>query len=379
MNRHFIEPWDVLFLRGNKLFGDPGSYGEALVPPWPSVAAGAIRSAILVRDGIDPARFATGQQPHKTLGTPEKPGTFTVHAFTLARQTDGRTEALYAPPADLVISKADDESLVVQRLTPHRPARGIDCSLPTEQLPVLTQAGRSKPASGWWLTEAGYATYLKGGEIMTPDKGKKKSEHMIHADQLWAMDERVGVGLEPARRRAEDGRLFTVQAVAFRKGVGFLAATEGDGFEQETLLRFGGDGRAARCRNVDYRPPAVDLEAICEAGCCRIVLTTPGIFPEGWRPPGMAADGSFELMGVKGRVVAAAVGRAEVISGWDLARWQPKSARRAVPTGSVYWLEDLQATPDTLAKLGSHGLWPETSYDAQRKAEGFNRFDIGMY
>ncbi len=35
----FIEPLDVLLLRGNKLFGDPGSHGEALIPPWPSVAA----------------------------------------------------------------------------------------------------------------------------------------------------------------------------------------------------------------------------------------------------------------------------------------------------------------------------------------------------
>ena len=33
----FIEPLDVLFLRGNQLFGEPGSYGEALMPPWPSV------------------------------------------------------------------------------------------------------------------------------------------------------------------------------------------------------------------------------------------------------------------------------------------------------------------------------------------------------
>ncbi len=31
----FIEPLDVLFLRGNKLFGDPGSHGESLIPPWP--------------------------------------------------------------------------------------------------------------------------------------------------------------------------------------------------------------------------------------------------------------------------------------------------------------------------------------------------------
>jgi CRISPR-associated protein Cmr3 len=49
----FIEPLDVLFLRGNKLFGDPGSFGESLVPPWPSVAAGAIRSALLAHKRVD--------------------------------------------------------------------------------------------------------------------------------------------------------------------------------------------------------------------------------------------------------------------------------------------------------------------------------------
>ena len=31
--RYFIEPLDLLFLRGNKLFGDPGSFGESLVRP----------------------------------------------------------------------------------------------------------------------------------------------------------------------------------------------------------------------------------------------------------------------------------------------------------------------------------------------------------
>ncbi len=53
----FFEPLDVLFLRGNKLFGDPGSFGESLVPPWPSVAAGALRTRMLVDASVDLAAF----------------------------------------------------------------------------------------------------------------------------------------------------------------------------------------------------------------------------------------------------------------------------------------------------------------------------------
>jgi len=372
MNWHIIEPLDVLFLRGNRLFGDPGSYGEALVPPWPSVAAGAIRSAILARDGADFAAFGKGTVPHDTLGTPDSPGRFAVTAFRLARRVGERWKALYLQPADLAVFRDDAGKAQAKRLQPERVAHGILASAPTEKLPVLTQKARAKPDTGWWLTEAGWAAYL-GGETPAP-------EQMLHSDALWRMDERVGVGLEADRRRADDGKLFTVQAVAFQPGVGFLAATEGDALREETLLRLGGDGRGARVLPLnDYRSPQADLEAIARARRARIMLTSPGIFPKGWRLPGMAEDGRFELHGVRGRVVAAAVGRAEVVSGWDLAKWRPKAARCAAPTGSVYWIEDLDATPETLGKLAEEGLWPEQGYDAQRRAEGFNRFDWGVW
>ncbi len=380
MNWHAIEPLDVLFLRGNRLFGDPGSYGEALVPPWPSAAAGAIRSAILARDGVDFGVFGEGRITHPTLGTPREPGEFRLTAFRLARQARDGWQALFPRPADLVLATTEDGRTMVQRLQPWTPAGGIQCSMPTRRLPVLAQPERAKPEDGWWLTEAGYRTYLDGGTPEPPEKGRHENSHLIRSNRLWQMDERVGVGLDATRRRAEDGRLFTVQAVAFCKGVGFLAATAGDGLRQETLLRLGGDGRGALARPLpDYRPPAPDYEAMAAAGRARVVLTAPGIFSGGWRLPGMAEDGLFELLGVKGRVVAAAVGRAEVISGWDLARWQPKAARRAVPAGSVYWIDELDATPEALRRLVDHGLWPESGYDVQRRVEGFNRFEFAAY
>ena len=89
-SRYFIEPVDVLFLRGNKLFGDPGSFGESLVPPWPSVVAGAVRSALLAARGYDLAAFARGEiAGDAELGTPAVPGTFTVTAFDVARRHAG--------------------------------------------------------------------------------------------------------------------------------------------------------------------------------------------------------------------------------------------------------------------------------------------------
>ncbi len=363
---HFIEPLDVLFLRGNKLFGDPGSYGEAHLPPWPSVAAGAIRSMLLACDCFDFERFSQGRLRHPALGTPSEPGAFRLTDFSLARRNGNGAESVRALPADLVVARDNEGNLSVFRMKPGPLHPGILCSFPLPQLPVLAERRRRKPVAGYWLGEAGWLEYLRGG---TP-----RSDQLIETGQLWRMDERVGVGLDPARRRTDDGKLFSTQAVAFLGDVGFLVGSTGADLPENDLLRFGGDGRGATFVRTAYQPPMVDPARLVEARRCRIVLTTPGVFGQGWRLPGMAEDGMFDLYGVKGRIVAAAVSRAEVVSGWDLARWQPKTALRAVPTGSVYWLDELEATAAGLDRLAGHGLWLEEGYDAQRRLEGFNRF-----
>lgn len=368
----FIEPLDVLFLRGNKLFGDPGSHGESLVPPWPSVAAGALRSMMLAAEGVDIAAFAGGSKVHPTLGTPSSPGSFALTAFDLARRgTGGQIETLHALPADLVLSRADNGTLQLSRLQPQVPAAGMASSAPLAQWPVLPQGTRSKPVGGHWLSQGGWATYLQGKVPATGD--------LVPAAQLWLLDARVGVGLDAATGRAEDGKLFSIQAVSFLPDVGFLAAVHGAEPPRTGMLRFGGDGRGAALHAVSHVPPQPDWEAITKARRCRIVLTTPGLFGQGWLLPGVAADRRLQLQGVEGRLVCAAVPRAEVVSGWDLARAQPKAAERVAPAGSTYWIDDLSATPEQLRKLAEQGLWSDDNHNGTRRAEGFNRFTFAVY
>ena len=366
----FLEPLDVLILRGNRLFGDAGSYGESLVPPWPSVAAGAIRSQMLATEGIDLSAFATGKAPHPQLGTPEQPGSFTVSAFTLARRAGEDVESLHPLPADLVATRGDT-GVELDWLRPASPASGISSSAPLPFSPVLTTDTPAKPEAGVWLTQSGWQQYLNG-ELPA-------IEARLAAGSLWQLDPRVGVGLDPEKGRAEDGKLFTVQAVAFQPGHGFLVAIEGANPPGDGSLRLGGDGRGAAVSACDYSAPEPDYEAIARAGRARLILTSPGLFPGGWRLPGSDADHRVSLGDVTGRLVCAAVPRAEVISGWDLAAWRPKSAQRVAPVGSVYWLEELQGSADELRKLVAVGLWPDEGYDAQRCAEGFNRFTWGVW
>jgi CRISPR-associated protein Cmr3 len=386
LETRFIEPLDVLFLRGNKLFGDPGSHGESLVPPWPSVAAGALRSRILADDRVDLAAFARGDITHPTLGTPASPGAFALAAFHLARRfADGRMEALIALPADLVISENYDGSIMVRALKPVPPAAGLLASSPFASIPVLAETTRGKPASGYWLTESGWRDYL-AGKVPKPDD-------LVKSGALWQIDARVGVGLDAATRRAADGRLFSVQAVAMVKrentaengfDVGFVAVVRGAALPRDGSVRLGGDGRAAAVHALpDYHLPEPDYAAIANAKRCRLVLATPGLFKDGWLPNGVTQTATgefrFDLHGVRGKLVCAAVPRFEVVSGWDLAKWRPKPAQRAAPTGSVYWLDELDATPEALRKLAEAGLWREPCEDATRRAEGFNHITLAAY
>ncbi len=371
LETRFLEPLDVLFLRGNQLFGEAGSYGEALMPPWPSVAAGAIRSRILADSGIDLTAFANGKATHPQLGTPQQPGGFVLQQFQLARQQDGAVETIWPLPTDLVVSQTDDGTPRITALRPTALHPQIATSSPLPFVPVLAQSGRSKAAGGWWLLQSGWQKYLQGQTPATDD--------LVHSRDLWAYDERIGIGLDVGTRSAADGKLFTARAVALKEGVGFAVAASGATLPANASLRLGGDGRAAQLHSAALTWPQLDYAAIAMARRCRLVLTSPGIFGDGWRLPGMTTDGQLSLPGVTARVVAASVNRAETISGWDLAARQPKAAQRAAGSASVYWLSDLKATPEALGKLVARGLWGEPCEDPQRHAEGFNRLALAAW
>ena len=412
---HFIEPLDVLFLRGNRLFGDPGSYGEILLPPWPSVAAGALRSALLAHKRIDISRFAQGLIDDPELGTPAQPGSFVLTAFHLARRQAEhatRIEPLFQPPADLVIKrnfmylslsdyvqhkfqppadlviKRNSGGIEAQALTPRTLHEDILCSQATSSLAVLAETKRGKSEGGFWLTVTGWERYLRA-EAIDPNR------HLVKSDSLWHTETRVGVGLDSIQRRAADGALFSMEALSLHKAehargkpergkfdVGFLVETDGVRLPDSLTLRFGGDGRGALSRRVEAAFPEPDYNAIARARRCRLVLTTPGIFTRGWQPTGTSGEGlefRFDLHGVKGRLTCAAVPRAETVSGFDVAKRMPKPAQRVAPTGSVYWLEDLETTPNALRNLAARGLWSDSVENESRRAEGFNRVAIGAW
>lgn len=365
----FVQPVDTLSLRGNKLFGAAGDFGESAFPPKPSVMAGALRSLLLAQAPDEIEGFArdkrrlTDAELDRILGLPDDPGSFSVRGvFPACKDATGKVRLLMPLPADLLVF---EDGRVLRLLGPQPLPQGVSASLPAE-LPlaaILRQPVAAKPEGGWLLSEEGIAAYLAGQSV--------KAEHLVRQSDLWGREARVGIRLSRASRTAEERKLFTVEHTVPRQpehdglAVGLALQVEGVGarLPESGFLRLGGDGRSASFAPMPAPDLSAPLEAIRQTGRFKLVLTTPGLFPGGWHPP-LPAD-------IQAKLVCAVVPRFEVISGWDLAMWRPKTAERVAPAGSVYWFEGFEGDPGKLAEWVQSGLWPHT-HDATRRAEGFN-------
>ena len=88
----------------------------------------------------------------------------------------------------------------------------------------------------------------------------------------------------------------------------------------------------------------------------------------------------------RAELLAAAVKRHEVVSGWDLVEGKPKTARRVVPIGSVYWFQQVEGSEEDRRAWSRNvleqGWWPSETMsveDRRRQSEGFNNVLLGNW
>jgi len=341
-----------------------------VMPPWPSTFAGALASKALAEAALVADVAARPESAEAVLEELLGSGHGVLGTGLLKEG-----EPVFPLPTDLTVLEGP-------RAVPVKPKRlgefdGAASSIATPALPVLTDPDRSKPRSEYWLGIEGLRCHL-AGEPPGPD-------HLVPVKDLWKMDARLGIALQHGTRTAAQGLLYTTDAVCLTPGVRILVGFRSAEALHGGLLRLGGDGRGAVVETV---PDAV-AEKLRDLGRpergwrgFRMVLATPGIFPEGWLPPGRCEDGLYGLCGVTARLEAARVGRYAVVSGWDLARQKPKKAVRVVPAGSVYWFSVRSGDTSALEELYDNGLWSlirENERDPARRREGFNRVWFGYW
>lgn len=387
---YYVRPTDSLFVRGNLAFGDSGEHGSGLMPPPPSLFAGAFRSALLGRDTQQLSSFlsqgrCSDAALDQCLGSPQEPGDFRVTWISLAAEPakGQQPEPISALPADLLMLGRQ-----FVKLKPVAVAAGVQSAGDLPMRATLDSAKQEKPTGGMYLRKNGLGQHLQGQPV--------QDVHGIEGKQLFVRDPRLGIGLDADARTAQDGQIYTTEGFAFSpKGsetgapfasTGFLVGMQGVAglMPDEGVLRLGGDGRSAQYRRVPFTAPGAP-NGTAKPKRFRLLLQTPAVFTQGWLPQGVVRqnDGSYRLQGegFSARLACAALGRREVVSGWDLYQWEPKPAQGAAPAGSVYWFDEFDGDFDKLAVWVGEGLWPHNPDQTQktRRAEGYNRALIGAW
>jgi CRISPR-associated protein Cmr3 len=152
--------------------------------------------------------------------------------------------------------------------------------------------------------------------------------------------------------------------------------------ELPKVATLGSDSRLSRVESLPttlFEPPARVIEAFRAASPgLRLVAASPLCFAKGWLPDGFVKiNGEYrgQLAGLGVILRAAFVPRPIHVSGWDMAKGEPKPTSRMVPPGSVYFFERADGKP--FGETEAKSLWLAAL--GTRTDEGFGRVVPGVW
>jgi CRISPR-associated protein Cmr3 len=266
----------------------------------------------------------------------------------------------------------------VHRLDPVKstaPTLGRDDDEAREALwrPELGDASKPLPSPRWWSNED-LTTWLAGNSVSV------RKEALVTTRRA-----QVHVGIRPEELTSDDGVLFSHDVVEtldpggeWALGVE-VALPPG---ELPKLATLGSDSRLSRVESLPttlFAPPACVLEAFrATSPGLRLVAISPVCFEKGWLPHGLVStNGEYRgrLAGLDVILRAAFSPRPVHVSGWDMAKSEPKPTSRMVPPGAVYFFERADGKP--FGEAEAEALWL-TALGA-RTEEGFGRVVPGVW
>jgi CRISPR-associated protein Cmr3 len=361
-----LQPRDTLLVRDAK----PGSGAGALRSldfPWPSSLAGLVRT----RAGTDlhgyfDPQFAESAKQIALRGP-----------LLVALKRSGDIDELFVPtPSDCVwysVSEGNKQEYVGRPLVPRDPRKEISGCL-TDLADKWSGNSRTfyllghvddipvqKPVAGstFWRWED-FEKWLFRKESAHQGPLDKAAFESFGIRSL-IREQRTHVSIQPGSQTAADGMLFTTESLRFTKmhkgsaprELGLLFSCDNPYQAKsplnEGMVTFGGERKLSFLSKSNQTLPATPqqltdaLKKSREGGprLARVILLTPALFKDGFAPKWIGHESV--------PVVAAAVQRPQIVSGWDfqlvkasdgsLRQKGPKPNRRMAPAGSVYWVE----------------------------------------
>lgn len=391
MKTWIIEPRDPLIVRDGRPFGADiaGSRARSLDFPFPSTTTGGVRTRYGLAQGGDFNDALIADVKKKSVRGP------------LLVELDANGEIghwMFAAPADALWFEGDptdDQHAALQCLVPLRLREREQTNLASDLCPVgLPKPDPRKPfgyAPRFWRWKK-FAAWLRDPATLTA-ASKHRITDIGHNGPT--AEERTHVSIAPDTQTAAEGLLYQTRGLEFTHATGkerlatarrlaLAVATDAEPIASG-LAPLGGERRV-----VQWRPSAQELPTPCPSevraeiqatAACRVILLTPAYFTQGFRPQWLLASHAS----VTAELKAAAVSRAQVVSGWDFDRrygkkgeGQAKPTRRLAPAGSVYFLK-LTGDHEAIGQWIDE-MWMKCASDKETdRRDGFGLIALGAW
>ena len=381
-----LTPRDPIVSRDGRPFG-AGQGNRMRSAGWllPSVVAGSLRSTI-------------GKEAQREFSAATTQELLQVEVAGVFPQADG---TLFLPaPQDCVFHPIHGPLRVAPQAIEEGgcdwPVAGLSPVGLTEDQAPDDFKPLDRPA--WWPVDR-YAAWLTNREFGFDNRFLRAAE----------VELRAHVQLDPDTGAAEDGNLFTTAALPLThlpryaalphsaRSSRFAAITlagrvRAEGWCAETtaaldtLHPLGGERRLvhwmATAGEGAWTCPQQLCERLSSASKVRMVLATPAVFADGWKPMWLNEDlvGTPPGAEVTLKLVAVSIERWQAVSGWSLSSLPnqprgPKPVKRLVPGGGIYFFEVVDGPA---LSLSARWLEP-VSDDPQDCRDGFGLAVWGVW
>lgn len=333
------------------------SAASGIFPPNPSTVYGALRSAY-IHYHSDFDTFARGTDAHllEWMGTPEQVGSFALQGVCLQEK-----ERLVLPlPLDYQVVEESGREIAL----PLRLAQEQDSYTSSGSAWMLYGRSdkKSAPNAGAYLFHDDWKMAILAHRAVP-----------VRREQEWiSMEPKLGIQINRDTATAEDSMLYRMNMFRFkeRDGANHISlcvyCRVSPDFSRIPMVRLGGEGRPWYLQTSMHGTSLLTedeedqlIESIQRSGKARIILLTPAIWLKGNRPASWSVHtGEWDLgEGLRVQILTAAIGRPQVIGGWDIVRNRPKPKWQAVPAGSVLVVSvNPHQAEDLVHRIHNHSL-----------------------
>lgn len=337
-----IDALDTLMFRDGRPFNqmDAGaSEATSVFPPHPPTLVDALRAMLWqnlggTKDDWDNAKLGNGTNW-------QDPGTLGPLRFG-APQLMLNGAPVFPSPLHLV--EAEDQE-GKKELTFLEPTGPYTCDLGKVMLPSAGNADLNgiKTLSDHWLTLEGMDAVLSG---VVPE-----AKQQIRQTDLWRMESRVGIGINPKTHITTDGQLYMASHVRMADKATLRVTLDGwcgpAGFAQ--LRPVAGEHRVAFVSSKSKHAAPQQFAPTGGDRFCIIALS-PVV-------PTDLDNGRSTILGLpEGDIVSACIGKVVPIGGWNSQDRKPVPFKSCLPAGSVWFLEAGAVIPETIGEASAWGF-----------------------